>query len=153
MCKSMSNTPFQVYWINKFIEHIEFNKKHSKNCIISFIYLIFHLIQQETFKKLHYFLYFLHFASHNKKHSKNCIISLIMGMWWCSGLERQRFGNRQWGSGFETQLNPSKTCSSRVVEKGSTHNTGILDCFQGYDVKHTVMCFNTSSKLETKQRH
>jgi hypothetical protein len=32
-------------------------------------------------------------------------------------------------------------------------NTGILDCFQGYDVKHTVMCLITSSKLETKQRH
>jgi hypothetical protein len=43
--------------------------------------------------------------------------------------------------------------SSRAVEKGSTHNTGILDCFQGYDVKHTVMCLITSSKLETKQRH
>jgi hypothetical protein len=37
--------------------------------------------------------------------------------------------------------------------EGSTHNTGILDCFQGYDVKHTVMCSITSSKLETKQRH
>jgi hypothetical protein len=32
---------------------IAFNKKHSKNCIISFIFFIFHRIQQETFKKLH----------------------------------------------------------------------------------------------------
>jgi hypothetical protein len=43
--------------------------------------------------------------------------------------------------------------SSRAVEKGSTHNTGILDCFQGYDVKHTLMCLITSTKLGTKQRH
>jgi hypothetical protein len=26
-----------------------FNNKHSKNCIISFIFFIFHCIQQETF--------------------------------------------------------------------------------------------------------
>jgi hypothetical protein len=32
---------------------IDFNKKHSKNCIISFIFFFFHSIQQETFKKLH----------------------------------------------------------------------------------------------------
>jgi hypothetical protein len=30
MCKSMSNTPFQVYLINKFIEQI-MNKKFEKN--------------------------------------------------------------------------------------------------------------------------
>ena len=65
--------------------------------IISFIFFIFHRIRQETFKKLHYFLYCLHFSSHstrniqklalfpffssffiafNKTKSKNCIISL-----------------------------------------------------------------------------
>jgi hypothetical protein len=43
---------------------IAFNKKHSKKCIIFFI---FHRIQQETFKKLHYFLYFLHFSSHSTR--------------------------------------------------------------------------------------
>jgi hypothetical protein len=33
----------------------------------SFIFFIFHRIQQKTFKKLHYFLYFLHFLSHSKR--------------------------------------------------------------------------------------
>jgi hypothetical protein len=78
---------------------IAFNKKHSKNCIISFIFFFFHRIQQETFQNLHYFLFysFIFFIFHriqqetfkkialfssffiafNKKHSKNCIISFI----------------------------------------------------------------------------
>jgi hypothetical protein len=43
---------------------IAFNKNYSKHFIISFI---FHHIQQETFKKLHYFLYLLHFSSHSTR--------------------------------------------------------------------------------------
>jgi hypothetical protein len=46
---------------------IAFNKKHSKNCIISFIFFFFHRIQQETFKKLHYFLYVVNFSSHSTR--------------------------------------------------------------------------------------
>jgi hypothetical protein len=39
----------------------------SHRIIISFIFFIFHRIQQETFKTLHYFLYFLHFSKHSTR--------------------------------------------------------------------------------------
>jgi hypothetical protein len=45
--------------------------------IISFIFFIFHRIQQETFKKLHYFLYFLHLLLHSTRNIEKIALLLF----------------------------------------------------------------------------
>jgi hypothetical protein len=45
--------------------------------IISFIFFIFHRIQQETFKKLHYFLYFLHLLLHSTRNIEKIALFLF----------------------------------------------------------------------------
>jgi hypothetical protein len=69
------------------------------------------------------------------RHENNEFCSTSMfrdrsGMWWCSGLERQRFGNRQWGSGFETQLNPSKPVAVAPWRNAARITQGSLIAFK-----------------------
>ncbi len=56
-------------WAKASIKKQNFSTE-SQRIIISFIFFIFHRIQQETLKTLHYLVYFLHFLSHSTRNIK-----------------------------------------------------------------------------------